>query len=345
VNPDGSNPDSSDGGGDAPGTVDTGSDGPQFPARPLGQGMGAYAIVPSGAHASPQLWTRSFSGPSPTWQVLYDVPNAVSPPTSVSWTRMRTDVFYTTKAGTLAHTHTGDFGQTYGPLDDWGAPSGHKLVGRPDATSWGEGRIDVVCLAQPVAGGPQTVAHAGYDAQSVVWEDWGWPATDAGSMTPQSNATILAWSLGRLDVLVVGTDGQLWHKFLDGMTSATPSDWGVFSNDGFGLGFDLDGVSPEYYQLDVFTTGSAGQLLHWHWYPPAWETWSGPVADGGLAAQLGPASLARTGTDGWEIGAVDSNSPPTIWLKSFRYNAPSGWASIEAPPAMPPRGIVEVTAW
>jgi hypothetical protein len=264
---------------------------------------------------------------------------------------MRTDVFYTTSAGTLVHSYTGDFGQTYVPRDDWGTLSGFKLVGRPDSVSWAEGRIDVVCMAQPVAGGPQIVAHATYDAltdaQSVVWETWGWPASDAGTLTPQSNATIQSWSVGRLDVFVVGSDGQLWHRFLDSKSSSTLSAWGAYSNEGFQLGHDLDGVGRTDVAADVFTTDGAGELLHWFWPPGTWERWPGgvPVAQGGNAALLGPSSLARTGTDGWEIGAVDSNSPPTVWLRSYRTAASGSWVPIEAPPAMPPNGIVEVTAW
>jgi hypothetical protein len=328
-----------------------------LPARPIGPGLAAYTIIPVGSSAPPTLWTRILSGTSQDWHRIFELPNAASDPTSVSWTRMRTDVFYTTMDGTLGHTFTGDFGQTYQQPDDWGQPAGYKLIGRPDATSWSEGRIDVVCMARPTGGGAATIAHATYDvtydSQGPVWDTWGWPS-QGDFITAQSNPAITSWAVDRLDVFFIGNN-LLWHISLDLKQGSMPSPWENFANAGYTLGQSIDGVSRYDSTIDLFTTDPTGVLLHFMFASKQWEVWPlgspwqivSPLPDGGAMVDR-PVSTAKTGTDGFAILGNPSSDPPALWLQQYRSAVKAPWTMVDAPPGvppLPPHGFVEVTAW
>jgi hypothetical protein len=328
-----------------------------WPARPIGPGLAAYAIYPVGSSAPSTLWTRMLSGTSQPWHRIFELPNAASGPTSVSWTRMHTDVFYTTTGGTLGHTFTNDFGQTYQQPDDWGQPPGYKLISRPDATSWAEGRIDVVCIARPTGGGAATMAHATYDvtydSQGPVWDTWGWP-TQGDFVTAQSNPAITSWTVDRLDVFFIGSDNLLWHDDLDLKQKSMPDGWMNYGNMGFTLGTTIDGVSRYDSTIDLFTTDPTGLLLHFIFAETRWEVWPlgapwqvGPPPDGGAMVDR-PVSTAKTGTDGFAILGNASSHPPALWLQQYRSAVAAPWTMMDAPPSLPPLPpgeFVEVTAW
>jgi hypothetical protein len=338
-------PSTDDGASDA---ADIGSDAPRFPARPLGPGVGLYAITPLGGNGTPTLWTLPYLAASQAWHAIQEVPDAASAPTSVSWTRMHTEVFYTTSAGTLARLYTDDFGQTYHGIEDWGALTGYTLVGRPDATSWAEGRIDVVCFAQPRGGGGTVLAHAAYDSSAVTWESWDWPpaAVDGGTLTPGSNPTATSWSEGNLDVFFIGSDQQLWNRYIDVPAQPAPRPWYAFSNDGQTLGDNLDGVSRTDGMVDLQTMSPDHMIVQW-WWGGMWRLYLDgmPALPSGSAVHLGPLSLAKTGTDGYVIAGVDDLSPPSVWTQLERMAVHPPWSTVPAPPAMPANGVVEATAW
>jgi glucose/arabinose dehydrogenase len=126
-----------------------------------------------------------------------------------------------------------------------------------------------------------------------------------------SGPAVTAWSAGRLDVFVRGTDGQLWHKWYQGGWSG----WEALG------GLITDGPAAAAWsagRLDVFVRGTDGQLWH-KWYQGGWSGWE---ALGGLITD-GPAAAA------WSAGRLDvfvRGTDGQLWHKWYQ----GGWSGWEA---------------
>ena len=152
----------------------------------------------------------------------------------------------------------------------------------------------------------------GFNAPVDRWEGLG------GFMV--AHPAVAAWSAGRLDVFVQGTDGQLWHKWYANGWSGWEPLGGVLT----------DGPAAAAWsagRLDVFIRGTDGQLWH-KWYDGWWSGWEplgGGLIDGpAVAAWLaGRLDVFVRGTDsqlwhkwydgrwsGWEpLGGVLTDAP------------------------------------
>jgi hypothetical protein len=344
-----------------------------LPARPVGPGLCAYAFFPSAG--GPQLrelplawlevwpaWaTPLLGGTAPSqsdkWSVIGDVPEAVSAPTSVSWSRMRTDVFYTTAAGTLGHTYTDDFGQTYHGTKDLGSLTGYKLVGRPDAASWAEGRIDVMGMAEPLNDGgdvgEKVVLHGVYDGVSVRWENWAWPVTDGTVPIAMSGPTVIAPEVGRLEACFIGSDSSLWLRELNDTGppyGEAPMPWRAIPSGGYLLGASIDGAG-----WDLMAINRLGSLAHFNGVDPInqqnWLDWPSVSSLASAEPTLSSVSIAQTGAGAFAVLAVVPTGATSLffWLSASNTggNILPIWfnPSDPDPPLLPLGDAIELTAW
>jgi hypothetical protein len=154
---------------------------------------------------------------------------------------------------------------------------------------------------------------------SVSWSSLG------GVLT--SKPAVASWSSNRLDAFVRGSDGQLWHRWWNGVM------WSGWEPLGGQL---LPGTGPAVAswgagRLDVFVTGTDRQLWHLWWNGSGWSAWQpvgGVLTSGPAAVSTGPGHLdvVVTGTDHavwhtaylggpwgpWEPLAGQTNADPTI---------------------------------
>jgi peptidoglycan hydrolase-like amidase len=161
-------------------------------------------------------------------------------------------------------------------------PLGGVLSSEPDASSWGEGRLDVF-----VQGTDNGLWHRWHDG---AWSDW----EPLGGLLTAGPGSV-SWAPGRIDVFVRGGDNQLWHLFYDGAWSGWEELGGVLSS-----GADSAAWGPE--RLDVFVRGTDGRLWH-KWYDRAWSEWEplgGVLASDPGVVSRGPGQLDVfvKGTDG-----------------------------------------------
>lgn len=163
---------------------------------------------------------------------------------------------------------------------------GGRILGDPDATSWGPGATDVV-----VRGADNAVYWRGF--RNGGWMPW----QSLGGGTSYS-PSIVSWGPNRLDVVVTGTDGQLWHR-QSGNGGASWSGWAPL---GGRLTSAPDVAAWGYNRLDIAARGQDGQLWHLAWGGTAWGPWEGlggrmlggPAAVGPAPGQL---ELLVVGTD------------------------------------------------
>jgi spore germination protein YaaH len=78
-----------------------------------------------------------------------------------------------------------------------------------------------------------------------------------------------AWSAGRLDIFIRGTDNGLWHRFWNG------SQWGTWEDLGGVLTSDPAVVSWGPNRIDVFVRGTDNGLYHKWWDTSRWFGWEG----------------------------------------------------------------------
>jgi len=92
------------------------------------------------------------------------------------------------------------------------------------------------------------------------------------------------WGPGRLDVFVAGTDGILYHRFIDG---GAWQPWeGLPGPPGHAVTSEASAVSPELGMVDVFVRGGDAALWHRRYANGQWEGWQrlGGVLAGAPAA-------------------------------------------------------------
>jgi spore germination protein YaaH len=121
-----------------------------------------------------------------------------------------------------------------------------------------------------------------------------------------------SWSTGRLDVVVRGTDNQLWHDFNTG------GGWNLWEPLGGRISTSPAVVSWGPGRLDVFARGTDNQLWHkWYGTDVGWSLWE-PL--GGVLASA-PAAAS------WGNGRLDvfaAGSDGQLWHKW--YGIGSGWS-------------------
>lgn len=175
--------------------------------------------------------------------------------------------------------------------DLWGS-----FTGTPALASWAETRLDMLGV--------------GDDGQMLhkAWTDSSWSPSErtwwelGGSFESSSTPAATSWGDGRLDVIAVGTMGQMLHKVWDQsawMPSAT--EW-----ESLGGSFASPGaiVTSGSNRLDLFSCGPDKQLYHKSWRDSTWlPSQTDWAASGGQFAT--PPSAVVSGPDRIDVFGVN----------------------------------------
>jgi len=170
------------------------------------------------------LWSRSWNGT--TWSawtrmhgVLVAAPDAVSRP-GVTWVVARLgsgQIAINTNNTNLDVASAWSGFQSLPPL-----ASGAAFTHGPCITAWSDTHIDVFSPGDADKSLWHNVStDGGFTWNVPSWEDWG------NGPTIASSVDCVAWSNGRIDLVVIGTDGHLWRRTYD--ASLQPwEDMGVY---------------------------------------------------------------------------------------------------------------------
>ena len=187
-------------------------------------GLGCVLIAQigpsSGGTAAPRQ-QQAAKGKDLGLQTHPDLPDGhriVGLPSVASWGPGRLDFVVTGDDGIVYHRYYDKGG--FGPPEKWEAypalPDGHRVVGPPSIVSWGPDRLDFV-----VTGDDGIVYHRYYDLAMNPDTGYGppdgWEAYAAlpGGHRVVGSPSIVSWGPGRLDFLVTGDDGIVYHRYHD----------------------------------------------------------------------------------------------------------------------------------
>lgn len=191
--------------------------------------------------------------------------------TAVSWGPSRLDIFAVFANLTLAHLYWDANGTKWSQWESFG---GAELADTPTAISWGPGRLDVFGIDDDSG----SLLHIAYDgSQWLPMDNFGTPAPGV-EFTGTVAAT--SWSVDRIDVVALGTDGNYYYTFWDG-TQWLPNGSFIARPSPFKSSPAV--VSWGANRLDIYGIGGDSMLKHltWYgngWYPEyGWETLAGPL--------------------------------------------------------------------
>ena len=131
---------------------------------------------------------------------------------------------------------------------------GGLITSKPNATSWGANRIDVVARG----------------TDSAVWHKWwdgsNWQGWESLGGAIHGAPAICSWSSGRLDLFATGMDHHLYHKWYQGGWSGWEDLGGVLSSEPCAVSWGPN-------RLDVFARGLDSAMWHLWWDGANWGGW------------------------------------------------------------------------
>jgi surface antigen len=174
-----------------------------------------------------------------------------------------------------------------------------------DATSWGNGRIDIFAR-----GSHGDLIHTFYDQSTGGWSNT-WESLGGGILgTPSA----VSWYAGRIDVFVRGADNHLWQR-----TYTNTGGWTQWVNLGGTLGSSPTAVSWGNGRIDIFARGTGGDLIH-TFYDQSTGGWSNTWASLGGGIQNAPSAVSW-GTN--ELEVYSEGTDGHLW--STTYDPTNGW--------------------
>jgi hypothetical protein len=181
------------------------------------------------------------------------------------------------------------------PYEDLGG----AILGTPITVSWGANRLDIF-----VVGTDRRLYHKAWNGNR-----WLPSVTDyeplGGLIRNGSSPSITCWSPGRLDIVVIGDDRQLYHKAWDG-NRWLPSATGY---EPLG-GLVRDGGSPAITswgpgRLDIVVVGDDRQLYHKAWSGNRWlPSATGYEPLGGIVRDGSSPAITSWGLDRLDIAVI-----------------------------------------
>ena len=232
-------------------------------------------------------------------------------------------------------------------------PNGHHMVGLPSVTSWGPGRLDFL-----VTGDDGIVYYRHHDkgrfSPPKGWEDY--PALPDGHRVVGA-FSVTSWGPGRLDFLVTGDDGIVYHRYYDLTFNpdtgyGPPDGWEAYPRCQAAIalwgrrGWCRGGLSGP----DFLVTGDDGIVLsplsrHGQLWPARWLGGI-PALPGGHRV-VGPPNIAS-----WGPGRLDflvTGDDGIVYHRYHdmgRYGPPEEWEAYPALPGGPSRcGAASITSW
>ncbi len=194
---------------------------------------------------------------------------------------------------------------------NFGKPT-NGSTGRPAATSWADGRLDVF-----VRTGSGAVAQRFFTGGA--WSGWAYPRTGLAGTSP----AVASWGPRRLDLFAVN-GGRLVHSFFDGTA------WQPFRVDGRPLpsGVTLSGapaaVSWDVGRIDVVAHDTNGNL--WTTYfNGAWGPWRNQTSATSLRAAPGDS----VGLSSWGPGRLDVFVKVTNGFTWHQWYSGNAWSAFQ----------------
>ena len=182
----------------------------------------------------------------------------------------------------------------------------------PNAVSWGNNRIDVVCR-----GGGNSIYHKYWDGGS--WQPSG-HFEDLGGVA-NYGAGISSWDVNRLDAFTIGTDNSLQHRYFDG-TGWYPN--GNWENLGGTLNSSPAAVSWGVNRIDVVVRGGNNNIYHKYFDGTGWQP-------NGYFENIGGTSLGPPAICSWASGRLDvfiRGGDNALWHNYYTGGAWAGWQSL-----------------
>jgi hypothetical protein len=171
---------------------------------------------------------------------------------------------------------------------------------------------------------PQAPLHNAFFSKvasppSASWGDW--VKLDGSG---REGVAVASWAPNRRDIVMIGLDQALYHKWWDG------SSWSTWERFGGTCVGKPAAVSWGPNRLDIFVVGSDGQVWHLYFNGQSWSSWEpfgGAVKYGVAAASSGPNELFlyACGIDNSIYSRSFNGAGWTDWQRvdSFSISAPA----------------------
>jgi len=225
-------------------------------SSPAAASWGPGTLLVAARLTNGKIGLREFAGSNwSPWSELSPPPGgAASGPALSSWAPKRLNLFVRGNDGALWWRFFSGSSSTAKPTQEsnWStwSSAGGQFVGDPAAASWGPERIDVV-----VAVADSTIWHWWYVNGATGWDSIGC------CIDPTSSPSIASRTANTLNVLMRGSDGDLWHSFWDG------NSWSGWSALGGVLTSSPSIAATGPSRLDVVAVGTDQGLKHRFWTP------------------------------------------------------------------------------
>ncbi|MGD0568272.1 MAG: hypothetical protein ABSA78_07685 [Candidatus Sulfotelmatobacter sp.] len=204
-----------------------------------------------------------------------------------------------------------------------------QLAAPPCVVSWGTNRLDFF-----VVGADGSLWHIWKDnSQWGSWEYLNQPSNSV-TVTVASAPSVVSWGANRLDVFVLGTDGNLWHLGWNGSKWEKWQNLGAPATTQLALASAPSAVSWGANRLDIFALGADGDLWHLAWNGSSWASWQNlgaPSPTVGIAAASSPCAVSWGAN---QLGVFVRGTDSSLWCLLF-IPAAAQQPSYSGPPANP----------
>jgi hypothetical protein len=221
----------------------------------------------------------------------------------------------------------------------WAAQQGQlplqSGLGQITLAAWGPGRLDAFALRNDGKIWHQALTgESWFPSENGYWELMG----PSGSETFSNPPVVVSWGENRLDIFVVGNDGNLYHRAWTGTIWDPPNlEWESL---GGAVGGRPSIVAWGPNRLDVFALAATSNLiLHkalsgTDWFPSqtGWEAMGGP-ANGSPVAVAKAANRLDIFVEGTDRSLLHKSWTGSEWLPPREADWSSLGGSFSGPPA------------
>ena len=203
-----------------------------------------------------------------------------------------------------------------------GKPAGVNLTGSPMLAASADGRLELM-----VVGNDGQLWAQWQTAPSNGWSGWASHGKPAG-VNLTGSPMLAASADGRLELMVVGNDGQLWAQW----QTAPSNGWSGWASHGKPAGVNLTGspmlAASADGRLELMVVGNDGQLwAQWQTAPSnGWSGWASHGKPAGVNLTGSP-MLAASADGRLELMVVGNDGQLWAQWQTAPSNGWSGWAS------------------
>jgi serine protease AprX len=204
------------------------------------------------------------------------------------------------------------------------------IIGEPAVVSWGPGRIDVFVEAGNVSTQPgyHKLWQTFTTCSGCSWSPWIQPVPDGTLASPPS---VTSWAPGRIDVAVVGTDGNIWLRDWD--TDAWSPGWLLVPTPGLNTTLMPDAsLAGSYFppavvgytpgRLDIFIEGTDKALWQTFFIDNTWQGWFQPTGTSGGVLNSPPVAEWWDGDGELDLSIFVQGTDLHLYQTTY---TPGGW--------------------